>query len=136
MVIWEILFVAEPFEGIGPVDAAIKIIQENMRLNVPTNTPEDLAQIMHSESFLVVDEHLMTSSGCWQYDPILRPDFSEIIHALVPDSKYEMPRYEIEDQYHDGAPKWDNDYDDDIPKYSPMPSERVTPASSNQNSMR
>ncbi|PRP78865.1 hypothetical protein PROFUN_01038 [Planoprotostelium fungivorum] len=72
VVVWEILTVSEPFPGINPVEAAIMIIQQGVRPEMPQDTPEDLYSIMNN---------------CWAFDPAYRPDFSQIIQTLVPENK-------------------------------------------------
>jgi focal adhesion kinase 1 len=60
---WEILSYGEkPFQGIKNTDV-IHLIENKQRLSKPANCPDELYSIM-----------LKT----WEYDPLLRPKFSQL----------------------------------------------------------
>ncbi|PRP82193.1 hypothetical protein PROFUN_10402 [Planoprotostelium fungivorum] len=70
VVIWEILTVQDPFPDLGPVEAAMQVVREGVRLTPPSDTPEDLSVIMNLS---------------WKTDPQERPTFAQILHKLIPD---------------------------------------------------
>ncbi|TYH85867.1 hypothetical protein ES332_D01G002200v1 [Gossypium tomentosum] len=56
-----------PYEYLTPLQAAVGVVQKGLRPTVPKNTNPKLTQLLER---------------CWQQDPTLRPDFSEIIGIL------------------------------------------------------
>ncbi|KAI3781001.1 hypothetical protein L2E82_10999 [Cichorium intybus] len=56
-----------PYEYLTPVQAAIGVVQKGLRPTIPKNTQPKLAELL---------------GKCWQKDPTLRPDFTEIIDIL------------------------------------------------------
>ncbi|KAL8267931.1 hypothetical protein R6Q59_001729 [Mikania micrantha] len=67
IVLWELLTGRLPYEYLTPVQAAIGVVQKGLRPPIPKNTQPKLAQLL---------------VRCWQKDPSLRPNFSEIIDIL------------------------------------------------------
>ncbi|KAL8228348.1 hypothetical protein R6Q57_015932 [Mikania cordata] len=67
IVLWELLTGRLPYEYLTPVQAAIGVVQKGLRPTIPKNTQPKLAQLL---------------VRCWQKDPSLRPNFSEIIDIL------------------------------------------------------
>ncbi|MBA0642652.1 hypothetical protein Goklo_027005 [Gossypium klotzschianum] len=56
-----------PYEYLTPLQAAVGVVQKNLRPTIPKHTNPKLAELLER---------------CWQQDPALRPDFSEIIEIL------------------------------------------------------
>ncbi|XP_052308150.1 serine/threonine-protein kinase STY46 isoform X19 [Populus trichocarpa] len=56
-----------PYEYLTPLQAAVGVVQKGLRPTIPKNTQPKLAELLEK---------------CWQQDPALRPDFSEIIEIL------------------------------------------------------
>ncbi|KAL4572829.1 hypothetical protein LXL04_019615 [Taraxacum kok-saghyz] len=67
VVLWELLTGKPPYEFLTPVQAAIGVVQKGLRPTIPKNTQPKLAELL---------------GKCWQKDPTLRPDFTEIIDIL------------------------------------------------------
>ncbi|XP_076926754.1 serine/threonine-protein kinase STY46-like [Bidens hawaiensis] len=67
VVLWELLTGKLPYEYLTPVQAAIGVVQKGLRPTIPKNTQPKLAELL---------------GRCWQKDPSLRPNFSEIIDIL------------------------------------------------------
>ncbi|XP_071715465.1 serine/threonine-protein kinase STY46-like [Rutidosis leptorrhynchoides] len=67
IVLWELLTGKVPYEYLTPLQAAVGVVQKGLRPTIPKNTPPKLAELLDK---------------CWQQDPSLRPDFSEIIETL------------------------------------------------------
>uniref|UniRef100_A0A6N2LKP4 non-specific serine/threonine protein kinase n=1 Tax=Salix viminalis TaxID=40686 RepID=A0A6N2LKP4_SALVM len=67
IVLWELLTGKIPYDYLTPLQAAVGVVQKGLRPTVPKNTPPKLAELLEK---------------CWQQDPALRPDFSEIIEIL------------------------------------------------------
>ncbi|KAG6778019.1 hypothetical protein POTOM_017863 [Populus tomentosa] len=67
IVLWELLTGKIPYEYLTPLQAAVGVVQKGLRPTVPKNTQPKLAELLEK---------------CWQQDPALRPDFSEIIEIL------------------------------------------------------
>ncbi|KAK9051906.1 hypothetical protein SSX86_028534 [Deinandra increscens subsp. villosa] len=67
IVLWELLTGKLPYEYLTPVQAAIGVVQKGLRPTIPKNTQPKLAELLVK---------------CWQKDPSLRPNFSEIIDIL------------------------------------------------------
>ncbi|KAJ6937210.1 LOW QUALITY PROTEIN: hypothetical protein NC652_011766 [Populus alba x Populus x berolinensis] len=67
MVLWELLTGKIPYEYLTPLQAAVGVVQKGLRPTIPKNTQPKLAELLEK---------------CWQQDPALRPDFSEIIEIL------------------------------------------------------
>nr|DAD41731.1 TPA_asm: hypothetical protein HUJ06_016054 [Nelumbo nucifera] len=67
IVLWELLTGKLPYEYLTPLQAAVGVVQKGLRPTIPKNTHPKLADLLER---------------CWQQDPTLRPDFSEIIEIL------------------------------------------------------
>ncbi|KAB2043223.1 hypothetical protein ES319_D01G001500v1 [Gossypium barbadense] len=67
IMLWELLTGKLPYEYLTPLQAAVGVVQKGLRPTVPKNTNPKLTQLLER---------------CWQQDPTLRPDFSEIIGIL------------------------------------------------------
>ncbi|KAJ0700111.1 putative dual-specificity kinase TKL-Pl-4 family [Helianthus annuus] len=67
VVLWELLTGKLPYEYLTPLQAAVGVVQKGLRPTIPKNTPPKLAELLEK---------------CWQQDPSLRPDFTEIIEIL------------------------------------------------------
>ncbi|MBA0706476.1 hypothetical protein Golax_018582 [Gossypium laxum] len=67
IVLWELLTGKLPYEYLTPLQAAVGVVQKNLRPTIPKHTNPKLAELLER---------------CWQQDPALRPDFSEIIEIL------------------------------------------------------
>lgn len=67
ILLWELLTGKLPYEYLTPLQAAVGVVQKGLRPTIPKNTHPKLAELLER---------------CWQQDPALRPDFSEIILIL------------------------------------------------------
>ncbi|XP_047311555.1 serine/threonine-protein kinase STY46-like [Impatiens glandulifera] len=67
IVLWELLTGKIPYEYLTPLQAAVGVVQKGLRPTIPKNTHPKLTELLER---------------CWQQDPTLRPDFSEIIDIL------------------------------------------------------
>ncbi|KAH7518346.1 hypothetical protein FEM48_Zijuj09G0162000 [Ziziphus jujuba var. spinosa] len=67
VVLWELLTGKLPYEYLTPLQAAVGVVQKGLRPVIPKHTNPKLAELLER---------------CWQQDPALRPDFSEIIEIL------------------------------------------------------
>lgn len=67
IVVWELLTGKLPYEYLTPLQAAVGVVQKGLRPTIPKNIHPKLAELLER---------------CWQQDPALRPDFSEIIAIL------------------------------------------------------
>ncbi|KAJ4962265.1 hypothetical protein NE237_022204 [Protea cynaroides] len=67
IVLWELLTGKIPYEFLTPLQAAVGVVQKGLRPTIPKNTHPKLVELLER---------------CWQQDPSLRPDFSEIIEFL------------------------------------------------------
>lgn len=68
IMMWELLTGKLPYESLTPLQAAIGVLKTGLRPTIPHNTHPKLAALLEK---------------CWQKDPILRPDFSEILETLI-----------------------------------------------------
>ncbi|KAL8543401.1 hypothetical protein ACS0TY_004075 [Phlomoides rotata] len=67
VVLWELLTGKIPYEYLTPLQAAVGVVQKGLRPSIPKNTHPRLSELLER---------------CWQQDPALRPDFSELIEIL------------------------------------------------------
>ncbi|XP_065865589.1 serine/threonine-protein kinase STY46-like isoform X2 [Euphorbia lathyris] len=67
VVLWELLTGKLPYEYLTPLQAAVGVVQKNLRPTIPKNINPKLGELLEK---------------CWQQDPSQRPDFSEIISTL------------------------------------------------------
>ncbi|XP_062022970.1 serine/threonine-protein kinase STY46 [Rosa rugosa] len=72
IVLWELLTGKLPYEYLTPLQAAVGVVQKGLRPTIPKQTHPKLTELLEK---------------CWQQDPALRPDFSEIIEMLQPLTK-------------------------------------------------
>ncbi|XP_011003101.1 PREDICTED: dual specificity protein kinase shkB-like isoform X2 [Populus euphratica] len=67
IVLWELLTGKLPYEHLSPLQAAVGVVQQGLRPSIPSHSHPKLAELLER---------------CWQQDPSLRPDFSEILELL------------------------------------------------------
>ncbi|XP_021641347.2 serine/threonine-protein kinase STY46 isoform X2 [Hevea brasiliensis] len=67
IVLWELLTGKLPYEHLTPLQAAVGVVQQGLRPSIPKHTHPKLVELFER---------------CWQTDPSLRPDFSEILELL------------------------------------------------------
>ncbi|XP_019243225.1 PREDICTED: serine/threonine-protein kinase STY46-like isoform X2 [Nicotiana attenuata] len=67
IVLWELLTGKLPYEYLTPLQAAVAVVQKGLRPTLPTHTHPMLVELLER---------------CWQQDPCLRPEFSEILEIL------------------------------------------------------
>ncbi|XVF62251.1 hypothetical protein PTKIN_Ptkin08bG0202400 [Pterospermum kingtungense] len=65
--LWELLTGELPYALLTPLQAAVGVVQKNLRPTIPKNTHPRLGELLER---------------CWQQDPNQRPNFSEIIDIL------------------------------------------------------
>ncbi|XP_020589176.1 serine/threonine-protein kinase STY46-like [Phalaenopsis equestris] len=68
IMMWELLAGKLPYESLTPLQAAVGVLKTGLRPIIPKNT--------HPKLTLLIEK-------CWQKDPALRPDFSEILDTLT-----------------------------------------------------
>eukprot|EP00252_Welwitschia_mirabilis_P002961 TRINITY_DN12978_c0_g2_i2.p1 TRINITY_DN12978_c0_g2~~TRINITY_DN12978_c0_g2_i2.p1 ORF type:complete len:587 (-),score=154.81 TRINITY_DN12978_c0_g2_i2:76-1836(-) len=67
IVLWELLTGKLPYDNLTPLQAAVGVVQKGLRPTIPKQTHPRVAELL---------------GRCWQQDPTLRPDFSEITEIL------------------------------------------------------
>ncbi|KAJ7978664.1 putative Protein kinase [Quillaja saponaria] len=67
VVLWELLTGKLPYEYLTPLQAAVGVVQKGLRPTIPKHTHPKVVELLER---------------CWQQDPTLRPDFSEIREIL------------------------------------------------------
>ncbi|XP_020084027.1 serine/threonine-protein kinase STY46-like isoform X2 [Ananas comosus] len=67
IVLWELLAGKLPYEDLTPLQAAVAVVQKGLRPTIPKDTHPKLAVLLEK---------------CWQQDPALRPNFSDILEIL------------------------------------------------------
>ncbi|XP_073112922.1 serine/threonine-protein kinase STY46 isoform X1 [Elaeis guineensis] len=67
IVLWELLTGKIPYEDLTPLQAAFGVVEKGLRPIIPEHAHPKLAELLER---------------CWQQDPSLRPDFSEIFEKL------------------------------------------------------
>ncbi|KAK9075065.1 hypothetical protein SSX86_003384 [Deinandra increscens subsp. villosa] len=72
IVMWELLAQKLPYANLTPLQAAIGVVQKGLRPIIPKRTHPEIVGLLER---------------CWQQDPSLRPEFSEIITILLHCSK-------------------------------------------------
>ncbi|GAV78579.1 ACT domain-containing protein/Pkinase_Tyr domain-containing protein [Cephalotus follicularis] len=65
--LWELQTGELPYSYLTPLQAAVGVVQKGLRPKIPKHTHPKLTELLES---------------CWQQDPTLRPNFSEIIVIL------------------------------------------------------
>lgn len=76
IVLWELITQQDPHEGMEGMEVAFLAAERGLRPTIPSVCPEGYAELM---------------SSCWQDNPDLRPDFSEVLARL----------YELKKAYND-----------------------------------
>ncbi|KAL7082894.1 hypothetical protein ACP275_14G129300 [Erythranthe tilingii] len=72
VVLWELLTGKLPYDYLTPLQAAVGVVQKGLRPTIPKNTHPKLSDLLEK---------------CWQKDPSLRPDFSQVTEILQKISK-------------------------------------------------
>ncbi|XVE69660.1 hypothetical protein DITRI_Ditri10aG0008500 [Diplodiscus trichospermus] len=67
VVLWELLTGKLPYENLTPLQAALGVVQKGLRPVIPEHTHPKLVELLER---------------CWQQEPSLRPEFSEISNLL------------------------------------------------------
>uniref|UniRef100_A0A2N9FAY4 Protein kinase domain-containing protein n=1 Tax=Fagus sylvatica TaxID=28930 RepID=A0A2N9FAY4_FAGSY len=67
ILLWEMLTGKLPYEQLTPLQAAVGVVQKGLRPTIPRHTSPKLVELLER---------------CWQQDPSLRPEFSEIVQIL------------------------------------------------------
>ncbi|KAK8989079.1 hypothetical protein V6N11_030447 [Hibiscus sabdariffa] len=67
VVLWELLTGKLPYENLTPLQAAVGVVQKGLRPIIPKHTHPKFVELLER---------------CWQQDPSLRPEFSEISNIL------------------------------------------------------
>ncbi|KAL6639361.1 hypothetical protein ACP70R_023091 [Stipagrostis hirtigluma subsp. patula] len=67
IVLWELLTGKLPYEDMTPLQAAVAVVQKDLRPAIPADTHPMLVDLLQR---------------CWQKDPALRPTFAEILDIL------------------------------------------------------
>uniref|UniRef100_A0A6T7VVI0 Protein kinase domain-containing protein n=1 Tax=Pyramimonas obovata TaxID=1411642 RepID=A0A6T7VVI0_9CHLO len=66
--LWELLTGSVPYSHLTPLQAAVGVVQKNLRPQIPDTCPPELAELI---------------TDCWQHEPHMRPDFSTIATKLA-----------------------------------------------------
>ncbi|KAK3038896.1 hypothetical protein RJ639_028618, partial [Escallonia herrerae] len=67
IVLWELLTGKLPYEQMSPLQAAVGVVQKRLRPTIPSHTHPEIVELLES---------------CWEQEPSLRPEFSQIIDTL------------------------------------------------------
>ncbi|GLU16071.1 hypothetical protein SLE2022_325210 [Rubroshorea leprosula] len=67
VILWELVTMQQPWNGLGPAQVVGAVAFQNRRLTIPPNTSPVLASLMES---------------CWADDPAQRPSFANIVETL------------------------------------------------------
>lgn len=67
VILWELLTMQQPWDGLGPAQVVGAVAFQNRRLTIPQNVSPVLATLMES---------------CWADDPVQRPSFASIVESL------------------------------------------------------
>ncbi|XP_078182543.1 serine/threonine-protein kinase STY46-like [Carex rostrata] len=76
IVLWELLVGKLPYEDLTPLQAAVAVVQKGLRPTIPDGIHPKLIELLDK---------------CWQSDPSLRPNFSEILDILYSIAKEVSP---------------------------------------------
>lgn len=76
IVIWELLTGKVPYSDMTPLQAAVGVVQNGLRPEIPPQCPAQLADIMRL---------------CWQRDPTVRPSFDVLKNKF--ESMYEVSKF-------------------------------------------
>uniref|UniRef100_A0A7N0UGI1 non-specific serine/threonine protein kinase n=1 Tax=Kalanchoe fedtschenkoi TaxID=63787 RepID=A0A7N0UGI1_KALFE len=77
ILLWELLTGELPYSQLTPLQAAVGVVQKGIRPAIPNDAHPKLAALLWK---------------CWQQDPTLRPNFSEIIQILQDIAKEVGPK--------------------------------------------
>ncbi|KAK1680546.1 hypothetical protein QYE76_041394 [Lolium multiflorum] len=67
IVLWELITGKLPYEDMTPLQAAVAVVQKDLRPTIPADTHPMLVGLLQK---------------CWQRDPALRPTFAEVLDML------------------------------------------------------
>ncbi|PRP73371.1 hypothetical protein PROFUN_16794, partial [Planoprotostelium fungivorum] len=67
VVVWEIVAVRDPWEGVNPVEAAINVSTKGERMSIPSDCEPGISKLI---------------SQCWEQETNARPSFKEIVQYL------------------------------------------------------
>lgn len=67
IMIWEVVTGEVPYAGLTPLQAAIGVVQRNLRPTMPPTASPKLTDL---------------AEACWHQDPVQRPEFSEAVTIL------------------------------------------------------
>ncbi|XP_071695955.1 serine/threonine-protein kinase STY17-like [Rutidosis leptorrhynchoides] len=67
IVLWELLTGEVPYSYLTPLQAAVGVVQQGLRPTIPKQTHPKLTELLES---------------CWQQNPTMRPNFTEILDKL------------------------------------------------------
>ncbi|KAI7747313.1 hypothetical protein M8C21_013434 [Ambrosia artemisiifolia] len=67
IVLWELLTGEVPYSYLTPLQAAVGVVQQGLRPTIPKQTHPKLKELLEC---------------CWQHNPTLRPNFTEILDKL------------------------------------------------------
>ncbi|KAK1423536.1 hypothetical protein QVD17_18842 [Tagetes erecta] len=67
IVLWELLTGEVPYSYLTPLQAAVGVVQQGLRPTIPKDTHPKLTELLES---------------CWQHNPTLRPNFTDILDKL------------------------------------------------------
>ncbi|MFS8016687.1 putative dual-specificity kinase TKL-Pl-4 family [Helianthus anomalus] len=67
VVLWELLTGEVPYKCLSPLQAAVGVVQQGLRPPIPKHTHPKLIELLES---------------CWQQNPTLRPNFTDILDKL------------------------------------------------------
>ncbi|KAL9238430.1 hypothetical protein vseg_012851 [Gypsophila vaccaria] len=87
IVLWEMLAGKLPYDYLTPLQAAVGVVQKGLRPTIPKNCHPKFAELLEN---------------CWQQDPALRPNFSEIIPILQQIAKEVASEEERDKDKHGG----------------------------------
>jgi hypothetical protein len=67
IVIWEIVTGRCPYEGMVQIQAALGVLNHDLRPQIPTTCPRFFARLMRA---------------CWNREPNMRPSFADVVKAF------------------------------------------------------
>ncbi|KAL6524882.1 hypothetical protein OROMI_030475 [Orobanche minor] len=79
VVLWELLAGKVPYAHLTPLQAAVGVVQKGLRPTIPRHTHPLVVELLER---------------CWQQEPTLRPEFSEIVEILQYMAKEDFGRRE------------------------------------------
>ena len=65
--VWEMLTAQNPYANLAPIQAALQVVEKNLRPKIPSRTPAELATLIRK---------------CWDKDHNVRPSVEEVITEL------------------------------------------------------